>query len=405
MATVLDNQGQVKAPAGLKVIDADTHITEPWDLWSSRVTGKWKTLLPHVKEGPKGRPHWYINDDQILQKKVGASSVIRKDGSKQSFWEFDIRSGMTFNEVHPASYDAKERVKFMDEQGVWAQIGYGNILGFGAHQLAKIDPEVALMTIRVYNDAMAELQQESGNRLFPQCLVPYWDVKESVKEAERCSRDLKLRGITICPEPHAGNDDLPPLTNTHWDPLWEAVSALEMPINFHVGSSEFSLDTWAQSTWPGMDKQRAMVIGNSQLELYNARVMANLLASDLLVRFPKTKWVIVESGLGWIPFMLERLEWQLLDTPFDGKGLEQPSPTELFRRQVYSCFWFEKSAPSQVLDSIGFDNVLFETDFPHATCLYPNAVEHGLNVLKPWGEEVTRKVMSTNAAQLYKIDL
>ncbi|KHK88976.1 amidohydrolase family protein [Novosphingobium malaysiense] len=405
MATVLDKPGDVKVPAGLKVVDADTHITEPWDLWSSRVTGKWKELLPHVKEGPKGRPHWYINGDQILQKKVGASSVIRKDGSKQSFYEWDIRSGMTFNDVHPASYDAKERVKMQDERGIAAEIGYGNILGFGAHQLVKMDQEVALTTIKVYNDAMAELQEESGNRLFPQCLVPYWDVKESVKEAERCARDLKLRGITICPEPHAGGSDVPPLTDTFFDPLWEAVSDLEMPINFHVGSSESSLEAWASSTWPGMDNQRAMVIGNSQLELYNARVMANLLSSDLLVRFPKTKWVIVESGLGWIPFMLERLEWQLLDTPFEGKGLDQPSPTELFRRQVYSCFWFEKSAPSQVLDSIGFDNVLFETDFPHATCLYENAVQHGVEVLAPWGEDVTRKVMGETAAKLYKLPI
>jgi len=77
----------------------------------------------------------------------------------------------------------------------------------------------------------------------------------------------------------------------------------------------------------------------------------------------------------------------------------------LFRRQVYSCFWFEKSAPSQILDTIGFDNVLFETDFPHATCLYPNAVEHGRKVLAPWGEEVTRKVMGLNAAKLYNIPL
>ena len=388
---------------GLKVVDADTHITEPWDLWSSRVEGKWKTKVPHVRMGPKGRPHWYINDDQILQKKVGAASVIRKDGSKQSFWEFDIRSGMTFDDVHPASHNAKERVKFMDEQGVWAQIAYGNILGFGAHQLTKIDPEVALLAIKVYNDAMADMQRDSGDRIFPQCLVPFWDVKASVKEAER-ARGLGLRGITICPEPHAGND-LPPLHNTHWDPLWEAVSDLDMPINFHVGSSEFSLEAWAEATWPGMDKQRALVIGNSQLELYNARILANLLTCDLLPRFPKTKWVLVESGLAWIPFIIERLEWQLLDTPFEGKALDQPGPRELFHRQVYSCFWFEEAGPSRTLDIIGFDNVLFESDFPHATCLYPGAVQQGLKVLEPWGEEVTKKVMGGNAAKLYNLPI
>src|SRR5258708_15814550 len=110
----------------LKVVDADTHFSEPHDLWTKRVSGKWKTKVPHVKTGPKGRRHWYINDDEILQKKVGASAVIRKDGSKQSFWEWDIRSGLSLDEVTPGWYDGKERVKFMDEQGVWAQIIYGN---------------------------------------------------------------------------------------------------------------------------------------------------------------------------------------------------------------------------------------------------------------------------------------
>ena len=391
-----------KVPAGLKVIDADTHTTEPHDLWTSRVPESWKSKVPHVRTGPKGYKHWYINDDHILQKKVGASSVIRPDGSKQSFWEWDIRSGLTIDQVTPASYNAKERVKFMDQQGVWAQICYGNVLGFGAHHLAKLDPEVARVTVQVYNDAMAEFQRDSGDRCFPQALVPFWNIDFAVKEVERAARDLKLRGITMCPEPHA-NPDLPPLHHRHWDPLWEACSELSMPINFHVGSSDFSLEAWSNATWPGMDNQRKLVIGNSQLELYNARILANLLTCDLLPRFPKTKWVMVESGLCWIPFILERLEWQLLDTPFENKGLEQPSPTELFRNQVYSCFWFEQAAPSRLLDIIGFDNVMFETDFPHATCLYPNGVEHALKALANWGEDVQRKVMGGNAAKLYNI--
>jgi predicted TIM-barrel fold metal-dependent hydrolase len=399
-----DVQLGAKVAQDIKVVDADTHLSEPHDLWTSRVPASWKSRVPHVRPGPKGRPQWYIDGDTILQKKVGASSVIRKDGSKQSFWEWDIRSGMALEDVTPASYDAKARARFMDEQGITAQIAYGNILGFGAHHLARLDPEVAKVTVEVYNDAMAEFQRDSGDRCFPQALVPFWDVKLAAKEVERAARDLKLRGVTMCPEPHA-NPDLPPLHDPHWDPLWDACSSLDMPINFHVGSSDFSLEAWTSATWPGMDAQRKLVIGNSQLELYNARILANLLTCDLLPRFPKTRWVMVESGLCWIPFIIERLEWQLLDTPFKGKSLDQPGPRELFRNQVYSCFWFEQAAPNRLLDIIGFDNVMFETDFPHATCLYPNGVEHALKSLEPWGEDVKRKVMGGNAAKLYNLPI
>jgi hypothetical protein len=72
---------------------------------------------------------------------------------------------------------------------------------------------------------------------------------------------------------------------------------------------------------------------------------------------------------------------------------------------VYACFWFESIAPQYTLEAIGFDNVLFETDFPHPTCLYPSPVEHGLKVLAPWGPDVQRKVMGGNAAAVYGIEL
>ena len=396
------NQLPKAALQGLKVVDSDTHLSEPHDLWTSRVPASWKTRVPHVRIGEKGRESWFIDEDKILQKKTGASSVVRKDGSKDSFWDWDIRGGLTLKDVTPASYDAKARVQLMDQLGVWGQIIYGNVPGFGAHHLAKIDPEVSKVTVQVYNDALAEFQQDSGDRCFPQALVPFWDIKLAVQEVERASRELKLKGITMCAEPHA-NPALPPLHDRHWDPLWEACSALDMPINFHVGSSDFSVKSFLEGAWPGLDSHRKLVVGASQLELYNARILANLLTCDLLPRFPKTKWVMVESGLCWIPFILERLEWQLMDTPFGKKGLDQPGPRELFHNQVYACFWFEQAAPSRLLDIIGFDNVLFETDFPHPTCLYPGGVEHGLKVLEPWGEEVQRKVMGGNAARLYNL--
>jgi predicted TIM-barrel fold metal-dependent hydrolase len=72
---------------------------------------------------------------------------------------------------------------------------------------------------------------------------------------------------------------------------------------------------------------------------------------------------------------------------------------------VYACFWFEDAGPGRLLEDIGFDNVMFETDFPHPTCLHPSAVEHALKVLAPWGAEVQRKVLQDNAAKLYHLPI
>ncbi|MGE0879938.1 MAG: amidohydrolase family protein [Acidimicrobiia bacterium] len=386
------------------VVDADTHFSEPHDLWTSRVPAKYKNLVPHVVKDGDGNDTWLVNGDDVLQKRASASSVIRKDGTKLAFWDWDIRAGgMKFEDVADACWDVASRLRFMDEQGVAAQIMYPNLTGFSAHRLAKLEPSLSRVIVTTYNDAMGEIQESSGQRIFPQALVPFWDIDFSVEEVERVSRDLGLRGITMSSEPHAGG--LLPITDHHWDPLWEACSALKLPINFHVGASEFGEEAFFKGAWPGLDRKRRFVIGCVQLEMHNARVLTNLLASDLLSRHPDTKWVSVESGIGWIPYVIERLEHQLLEQSLSGDGLDQPSPRELFRRQVYGCFWFEEAAPSKYLDEIGFDNVLFETDFPHTTCLYPNGVEHGMRVLAPWGAEVQRKVMGGNAIQLYNLPL
>jgi len=73
------------------------------------------------------------------------------------------------------------------------------------------------------------------------------------------------------------------------------------------------------------------------------------------------------------------------------------------RSTIRGCFWFERTAPIHLIDVVGEDNVLFETDFPHPTCLYPNVQEHIAEVSRDWSEERKRKILQDNAAALYKI--
>jgi predicted TIM-barrel fold metal-dependent hydrolase len=383
----------------VKVIDTDTHYSEPPDLWVSRVPDSYKELVPHQVSTGSGYA-WMVNGDDVLSPRAGAGSVIRKDGTKVTLWDWNIEGGMHVSEVHEASHNPAARVGFMDDIGVWAQILYPNVAGFGAHKLMRLDRELSKVIVEVYNDAMAEMQEGSHDRLFPMALVPFWDLDLTIAEVQRAA-GMGLRGITMCSEPHAGG--LPDIVDHHWDPLWELCSELDLPINFHVGASEFGMEAFMKGVWPSLDPERRHVIGCVQIELHNARIMSNLLISDLLVRYPKTKWVSVESGIGWIPYVLERMDYQLRDTTPDGRGFGQPLPTELFRRQVYACFWFEDAGPSKLLEDIGFDNVMFETDFPHPTCLHPSAVEHALKVLEPWGADVQRKVLQDNAAKLYHL--
>jgi hypothetical protein len=168
---------------GIRVIDADTHISEWGDLWTSRAPAKYKDRVPQRKT-VDGTYSWYIDGDKNLGT-GSAASAVRKDGYKSKGFEF---LEWRVEEAHPGASQVKERLKVMDREGIQAQIGYPNVLGFGGHKAMTVDPAVRLISSQIYNDAMAEMQAESGNRIFPMALLPWWDVKEAVTEAKRCAK-------------------------------------------------------------------------------------------------------------------------------------------------------------------------------------------------------------------------
>lgn len=387
--------------SAVKIIDADTHLTEPHDLWVKRAPASLRDRVPQVKLH-QGQMCWVIDGDKNIGTGAHPSSAILKDGRKiRDLHEF---LKLQFDDVHLGSSQVQERLAVMDQTGIYAQIVYPNILGFGGQAAAKVDATLRQACVEIYNDAMADMQAESGNRLFPMALLPWWDVKAAVKETERAHK-LGLRGININSDPHhhLGTDgnSIPDLASPHWDPLWEVCSALDMPINFHIGASEQSVDWLGQQGWPSLPRELKAAIGGSMLFFNNGRVLSNIIYGGALDRFPKLKFVSVESGIGWIPFLLESLDYQLTEIA-EGRSFDL-KPSEYFRRNFYACFWFEKKDLSQSLRQVGIDNCLFETDYPHPTGLYPiDNLESRLSALTA---EERKKVLSANAAKLYNIPL
>jgi uncharacterized protein len=397
----------VHRPSDLVVIDSDTHFSEPDDLWTKRAPASLRDRVPQVRRDERGIPHWYIEGDKKLMR-AGGSSVIDPNGQKMSFWETDITAGVGIAEIHAGSYDVAARLALMDEQGVYAHIVYPNALGFAAGHLARLDDrKLSVEVIRIYNDALAEWQAESGDRLLPQAMVPFWDIDATVKELVRIKSELKMTGITMSGEPfHAPG--LPDLANPHWDPMYEVCSDLNIPINIHIGSGVSGGNISTDRVWASQDIYRRYVLMCVQIELANSNFLSNLVTSDLLLRWPRLKFVSVESGIGWIPYVLERADYQLAEPAPEGVNLqERPTAMELFRKHVYACFWFEHSGAQHLIEDIGVDNVMFESDFPHPTCLYPNPVERVLEQLEIGGysDGVVRKVMGGNAIDLYKIQV
>jgi len=198
---------------------------------------------------------------------------------------------------------------------------------------------------------------------------------------------------------------MPLLASPHWNPLWECAQHHDLPISFHIGAGNFQGEAfWTPERTelysPG-GVNGCFTVG---LFLDNAKQIVDLLFSGVLARYPDLKFVSVESGMGFIPFLLEAVDYTF---GYGNVAKDRPEfemkPSEYFRRQVYACYFFEEQGPRNLFDSIPEDNVIFETDYPHPVCLYGNVrekIDAGLGDAKP---EFRRKLLFDNAARLYKV--
>ena len=375
---------------GIKIVDTDTHITEAPDLFTSRAPAKYKDKVPYVKLDPDGVERWYVGDRNFGSM---GGNVIRKDNNK-------LLGRLAFpllEQAHPGGHILKDRLKAMDDMGVYAQICYQNSGVTQAGSLMTLgDNDLALSIVQTYNDASAEYQHESGQRVFNMAHLPFWDKKAMEAEARRC-HDLGLRGFVLPDTPERVG--VPSFNHDYWDGVLEQCEATGMPLNFHLNSA---VDP-NTITWEGFGFEQTLAVVATMFSIGNAATMGNWMVSGRLDKHPKLKIGLIESGAGWVPFAVEALEHQFDEMLPTKKGLLNKRPWEYFREHFFCTFWFEKVAPKHLLEIIGVDNVMFETDFPHPTSLYPGVQAHLKDVLGGHSREIQKKVLQDNAVRLYNL--
>ncbi|MDE2043466.1 MAG: amidohydrolase family protein, partial [Alphaproteobacteria bacterium] len=131
--------------------------------------------------------------------------------------------------------------------------------------------------------------------------------------------------------------------------------------------------------------------------------LGNWMVSGRLDRHPKLKIGLIESGAGWVPFAVEALEHQFNEMLPKYSKILTRRPWAYFRDHFMCTFWFESVAPKLLLETIGVDNVMFETDFPHPTSLYPGVQAHLKDVLGGHSRAVQKKVLQDNAVRFYNL--
>ncbi|MEE4450705.1 amidohydrolase family protein [Novosphingobium resinovorum] len=375
--------------AGIKIVDTDTHITEAPDLFTSRAPAGWKAKMPRV-ERIDGTDRWFVGDRDFG---TLGGNVIRADNNK-------LLGRLAFRkleEAHPGGHQIKERLQAMDDMGVHAQVCYQNSGVTQAGSLMSLgDPELALRIVQIYNDASAEYQEVSGQRVFNMAHLPFWDKKALEAEARRC-HDIGLKGFVLPDTPERVG--VPSFNYDHWTPFLEMCEATGMPLNFHLNSA---VDP-NTLTWEGFQFEQTLSVVATMFSIGNAATLGNWMVSGRLDRHPRLKIGLIESGAGWVPFAVEALEHQFREMLAGKRDVLRKEPWDYFRDHFFCTFWFEKIAPKHLLEIIGVDNVMFETDFPHPTSLYPGVQEHLKDVLGGYDHATRKKVLQDNAVRLYNL--
>ena len=401
------------------IVDCDAHFTEPSSLWKDRAPAALKDRVP-VQKTVDGITAWYLDDE--VWASTGGNTI--KSGRQKILGSHVIQP---FEDVDHAAWDVKERLGLMDDMGVEAQIIYPNGIGFASNHIFAIeDVPQREAILQMYNDFFIDIQNESKGRLYPQALLPIWDMDFTIKEMHRLL-DKGMRGFTLSDKPEMLG--LPELPDPYFAPMWDLFNDSGAVANFHIGAGarreelekmrnmrNQPLDTSSgareipavvSTYWESFGVQRRLAVHATQMYMSNVRIMVNLCMSNLFDRYPKLKIVSAESGIGWVPFILESLEYQIDEMITDPteRSLQLRRPTDYFRDHLYVMFWYENLGPSKMIEDIGVNNVLVETDVPHPTCLYPGAKEHFNKVMGHLDPHIRQRVLHDNAAELYRMEL
>jgi predicted TIM-barrel fold metal-dependent hydrolase len=379
------------------VADVDSHIIEPADLWTSRVSSRWGDLVPHVRfHERRQEDYWYIGDQKLYG--VGAFAQAR--------WpEYPPSHPRRLADAFLPAVDAKARLDYMDDVGVHYQVLYPNILGFHSHVfLNNMPAELATECVRAYNDWLVEWCSADRRRLIPMMMLPFWDIEASVGEMVR-AYGLGHKGVLFAAR--YDKVGLPRLVDDHWEPLLSQAQEMGLSMNFHVGflsSPDDLKGAVDQSKKLDFTRESSLVL------LGNAQNIAEVVLSGVCHRYPGLKFVSVENGAGWLPFLAESMDWQWLNVGAHKDYPDRLLPSEYLYRQVYGMYWFERDSVRAVMDKLA-DNLMFETDFPHATSLSPGpasespspreVIERSLGGLP---DEVVGKVLQHTATELYQLE-
>jgi uncharacterized protein len=372
------------------VISADCHIDLIWlppDLFTSNAPAQLKERMPYVVEGSKGK-RWVsknggnfglMNGMGSAGREYVAGQIHRSDRMASTGLYEDGRNGIR------RLTDPELRLKDQERDGVQGEVLYG-ILGAS---MRLNDDEAATEMLRIYNDWLAEFCRTHPDRYAGLACIPSHDIDAAVAEVRHVAKTGVVRGLEI-----ANRTGMKPLYDPWWNPLWEAVAEARLPVHLHTIGGGLP-DT---SKLEPKVARAAFATAICSFQMYMSLPLMGIIFAGVLEHHPEVRIVIGESGIGWIPYILDRmdLEWE---DQFKDLDLAM-RPSDYWRRQCYATYQSDRIG-IKMIDEIGEDNIMWGSDFPHPDGVWPDSQEYIQRELGHLPQRARRKVICENAGKLY----
>lgn len=402
-SATIDTATTPNTNAPVPIFDVDSHIAEPVDLWTSRAPARLRDKVPRVVwDESAGEHRWKVGN--VLLSAVGEYC--------SAGWSEPFPSHPpTLDEAEHGCWEPTRRLELLDEWGVQAQVLYPNLIGFDTHAfLGQLGSTDATECVRIYNDFLSEFARTAPGRFVPIMMLPFWDIDAALAEMER-AHAAGHKGVLFAAL--LQRIGLPNITKDHWRPLLSQAEDLSLSVNFHVGFSireeESSGRGWDVRTKNALEQRtnRPSFVRRTAIDFSsNVEAAADVILGGVAARHPRLRFVSVESGFGYWPYVLEHMDWFWRSSGAAQEFPDRASPSDIWRRHFFATFWFETST-LRLLDDYA-DNVMVETDFPHETSLPAldvSAGDHFARALQDasLSADVIRKVCWDNAATLYGV--
>jgi predicted TIM-barrel fold metal-dependent hydrolase len=368
----------------VQIVSVDDHVVEHPRVWLDRLPAKYADVAPRIERTPQGSDVWIYENRQ-----AGNFALNAVAGRDPRDFALDPRS---YDDMLPGCYGPADRIRDMDLEGVWAQLCFPTMGGFAGSTFAR-SKDLALATecVRAYNDfILDEWCAYAPERQIPLMMTPYWDVEATVKEIRRTAAK-GARSLTFPELPD--RIGLPSWHSGHWDPVFAAASEVGIPLSLHFGSGGNPLAS------PEAYSSN-LTISISLFSLNSMTATSELLLSSIFHRFPLLKIALSEGGIGWMPYMLERIDYVWERHRYYNDVDKTVRPSELFRDHMYGCFISDR-AGLKARHDIGIDNLMFESDYPHSDSQWPHTRKLLESALADVPDDEAAKLVELNARKLY----